>query len=139
MPVTLEQLYNHHRNGSTPPTLDGLVKSLKGMITSISKVYIVIDALDECSECNTLLDLIDEITKSKLNNLHMLLTSRKEEELNRHLRLISAEINLESSLVDDDITFHIHAVLHSDRAFSKWPEAQKLEIETSLTKSAHGM
>lgn len=140
MPGALDRLYTTHRNGMMQPTLNNLVKALKEMILEVfCSVYIIIDALDESSERVPLLNLIDEITGWNLDCLHILFTSRKEEELNRHLGRISVEVNLESSVVDADIAFHVHAVLQNDLAFSKWPEAQKLYIETSLTKGAHGM
>ncbi|EIM82246.1 uncharacterized protein STEHIDRAFT_160801 [Stereum hirsutum FP-91666 SS1] len=140
MPAALEWLYGIHRNGMEQPTLHNLVAALKEMIVNIAcSVYIVIDALDECSERNNLMALIEEITQWNLDNIHMLLTSRKEEDLNRLLMPLSAEVTLESSIVDRDIAFHIRAVLQNDRDFSKWQPPQKLEIETRVTSGAHGM
>lgn len=136
----MEQLYAIHRNGLERPTLPKLVTALHEMIMSLAcRVYIVIDALDECSERKNLVALIEQITKWNLGNLHILLTSRKEEYLNQFLLPLSAEVNLKSSMVDRDIAFHVRTVLQHDPEFSKWQQPQKLEIETSLTEGAHGM
>lgn len=141
MPTALERLYAIHRNGMERPNLRNLVAALEEMIMNITcRVYIVIDALDECSERKNLMTLIEQMTKWNLGNLHMLFTSRKEEDLNRVLLPLSVEVNLESSLhVHGDIAFHVRTVLQNDPDFSKWQPPQKLAIETRLTEGAHGV
>lgn len=140
MPAVLDRLYATHRNGILRPTLDSLVTALKEMIVDVfCSVYIVIDALDECSERETVMDLLEEITKWKLGGLHILLTSRKEEDLNVRLLPLSVEFSLQASLVDRDIAYHVRAALQHDQSLSKWKPEQKQDIETCLIQGAHSM
>lgn len=46
----IDALYKHHRDRNTHPILDNLTETLKLEIGMYSKVFIVVDALDEC-EC----------------------------------------------------------------------------------------
>ena len=46
----LSSLYQKHRGQGTRSSLGDFVKVLKPVITNYSKVYIVLDALDECPE-----------------------------------------------------------------------------------------
>jgi hypothetical protein len=46
---------------------------------------------------------------------------------------------MEKGLVDEDIRFHLRALLPKATKFKKWPEAVKKEIEDTLVKQANGM
>lgn len=47
IPADIKSLYERHRTRKTRPSLDGIVKVLHSAIQSYSRVYMVIDALDE--------------------------------------------------------------------------------------------
>lgn len=50
IPPPVLQLYTHHRNRATRPSLDEVFKVLQSALTQYSKVYIIVDALDEYPE-----------------------------------------------------------------------------------------
>ena len=69
-------LYHHHNMKQTRPTLDELSKLLQSEVRRISKVFIVIDALDECPEGNrTRESFLTEIRKLQ-PTIYLLVTSR---------------------------------------------------------------
>jgi len=83
----LSRLYLAHDNGAQKPSEDILMKCLKEMVTlpGHPPVYLIIDALDECPDSSGLptqreqvLDLLKDLVKLSLPNLHLCVTSRPE-------------------------------------------------------------
>jgi hypothetical protein len=48
LPGTVEELYNRHKTKRTRPSLDEISRSLQTVTTLYSRVFIIVDALDEC-------------------------------------------------------------------------------------------
>lgn len=74
----IRQVYEAYVQMQIHPTTDDYVDMLKSQIQSISKVYIIVDALDEClddSELNTLSNFLDACHQLP-ENVHILFTSR---------------------------------------------------------------
>ena len=114
------------------------------MIREFDETFVILDALDECKERQNLLEDIDEMVGWKMEKLHILVTSRRENDIKESLEpLINDEnvICIQSKLVTDDIRAYIHERLLTDRRLRRWqkkPEVQR-EIETTLTGKADGM
>jgi len=139
-PEVLENLYSRNRDGAWQPTTEALVAALRDIVYRFQHTYIVLDALDECSERGELLSLIEEIIDWKIETLHLLATSRKEQDIDDCLSSrVSNEIDIQSTLVDADIRVHVRDQLRKDRKLKKWPPDAQAEIETALVDAAHGM
>jgi len=139
-PEALENLYSRSQDGARQPTADALVATLRDIVCGFRHTYIAIDALDECSEREELLCLIEEIANWKIDTLHILATSRKEQDIEHCLSpIVSNQIDIQSTLVDADIRIYIRERLQSDRRLRKWSADAWLEIETALMDGAHGM
>jgi len=52
IPDSVEALYNHHRNKRTRPSCDEISEALHSVATMYSRVFIIVDALDECQKSN---------------------------------------------------------------------------------------
>ncbi|KAI9375946.1 nucleoside phosphorylase domain-containing protein [Aspergillus egyptiacus] len=77
IPVAVQKL---HARGIRPPTKD-LLECFESVIGSFSRVYLVIDALDECEE-TTRNNLLSQLLKTQsLHKLHILATSRHVPEI----------------------------------------------------------
>jgi hypothetical protein len=50
VPATVQQLYKSNLIDRRRPTVDGLKKALHTMLQLHSRVFFIIDALDECSK-----------------------------------------------------------------------------------------
>lgn len=114
------------------------------MIKETSSTFIIIDALDECpthgGERATLLEFLRSLASSQHANLHVLVTSRKESDI--EVKLMDSVTLPPLSFQEDtdiDIRTHVRAQLASDISMSKWPEPTKLEVEEVLTTKAKGM
>lgn len=113
------------------------------------EVWVVIDALDECStrkDSNTqgLIAWIKTMVSSNLDNLHLLVTSREEDDIRSGLKDLSGEgefIPIEGKGLEMDIKAYVEAkVTHSDelKRWRKMPEVQQ-NIKTKVLKKASGM
>lgn len=138
---SLRGIYKSCSDGQTKPTVQSLVTVLHKLLKSSRSLEIVIDAADECNERQNLLRLLEEIKKWKINGLHLLLTSRREKDIEDALSpLLSGRIPLEESAIESDIREFIHHEVHSDGSkLSKWPVDIRSDIETKLLEGADGM
>jgi hypothetical protein len=78
-PDALESLRKFYDGNAQPPD-DDLLDAIKETTKGFSKVYLVIDALDECPEEDNqrtyLLSMLKKLHSWTQANLHILLTSR---------------------------------------------------------------
>ncbi|KAI9706362.1 MAG: hypothetical protein M1836_003367 [Candelina mexicana] len=134
----LAQLY--FISSYVPPSILSLVKRKKlynaqvliaALIASLEPnqtYYIILDALDKSWEWGDLMEVISELADKRVNNLHLLMTSRKEQQLEEILNELATYINL-----------HVRNCLNVDRRLKKWPDSIRKEIEVALTEGAQGM
>jgi hypothetical protein len=52
LPHTVKALYKQHEGGRTPPAFDEILATLQSVAAMYSRVFIVVDALDECQVSN---------------------------------------------------------------------------------------
>jgi hypothetical protein len=147
---TLSQLYSDHSRGNRKPGIDVLKSCLTDMLGQQGQtpIYIIVDGLDECpnssgilSAREKILDLIEELVKLELPNLHLCVASRPEIDIRMVLEpLTSLQISLHDEVGQkDDIIAYIKYVVRSDRKMRRWKaEDQNLVIDT-LSKNADGM
>lgn len=114
------------------------------VVEELDHVFVVIDALDECPKNEgreQLLVVITDIHSRSLDNLHVMVTSRREPDIEEALLplLKTPAISLQGSQVDLDIRLHISSQLSTDPKLKKWPDETKAEIESALTSGANGM
>jgi hypothetical protein len=114
------------------------------MTQEFPQSYIVLDALDECTDRAELMIILERMAGWKLDESHVLVTSRKERDIEISLESIVDTQNiicLQSELVDMDISTYVRQRLSDDKSLSKWQRDPDIrhEIETALMKGAHGM
>ncbi|KAF2681187.1 hypothetical protein K458DRAFT_433717 [Lentithecium fluviatile CBS 122367] len=83
------------------------------------KVYIFLDALDECTQRSELLDVLEAVAGWQLQNLHLLMTSRKEQDIESSLKGYVDEGDtgcLQSDVVDKDIQRYVQQRLSDDKS-----------------------
>jgi len=144
IPTTLETLFSSCENGQRQPSLDGLLEVMHYMMQEFPESYIVLDALDECTDRTELMAILERIAGLKLEGSHILVTSRKERDIESSLETIVDTQNticLQSKLVDRDIRTYVHQRLSDDKSLSKWQKDPDVrhEIEMALVKGAQGM
>jgi hypothetical protein len=144
VPSHIKQVYERCSYGKLQASVDDLKEMLFCVIEALGHVFIVIDALDECpqnGDREQLLAVISDMKSRSLDNLHVLVTSRCEPDIEEALLplLTVSAIPLQGSQVDLDIKLHISSQLSADPKLKKWSKEVKAKIENSLTDKANGM
>ena len=144
VPQSLLSLYKSCANGERQPAYHSLVNTLHEMLAGFNRTYIVLDALDECEKWPFLLSLIEKLASWRDLNLHILVTSRKErdiEELIEPLTNFDTRICIQSSVVNRDIQAYIQVRLQTGPKFKRWRERPEvlIEVEEKLMEKADGM
>lgn len=127
--------------GFRKPNQNELVDALAEAIRQLSKVYVVIDALDECKDHEDSLRVIRTLKDldKRLPNLSMVVTGRPEPDLVGKLpEFVGHELAIEKNLVDGDIALYIQRRFESGY-MNVWPEDIKTVVEQGLLSKAKGM
>ncbi|KEZ43080.1 hypothetical protein SAPIO_CDS5165 [Scedosporium apiospermum] len=141
--------YLHNECNCRPPTNDKLKGCLKSLIQKYRRVFIAIDALDESprhTNRDEVLETLSDIRNWLIEDLHVLVTSRDEEDIRYALDFSDHACNMsayevipmQNESVDEDIAHYIHEKL------AKTPYLQKLrpfhtQIEEFLSSHSNGV
>jgi hypothetical protein len=144
IPLILETLHSSCENGQRQPSIYALLDALQGTIHQFPETYIVLDALDECTDRPELMNILESIAGWQLDELHLLVTSRKERDIESSLECLIEDSNiicLQSKFVDEDIRSYVHQRLAVDKNLKKWQKDSDIvyEIETALMEGSQGM
>src|SRR3984885_8309240 len=140
IPTTLAKLYQSCHDGKSQPSVQSLQSVLFTILETFNDIYIVLDALDECAERKDLLKWIKQMTSWKRNKLHLFTTSRPEEDIAKHLRLLDPDhVYIKQDLVTHDIEMYIDCILDGEDSFEQWGDKIKAIIKSTLLENAGGM
>jgi len=136
IPEEVRTQYDSHMLEKTQPDLAELSKRLGSTTSLFSKVYIVIDALDECDDTNKTRSLLLEQLQNLNTSVQLFLTSRPLEEL----RLDSVRFNVTAQ--EDDMRRYLRAQLRQESRLAKLcADNRGLEVEIldKIIAKADGM
>jgi hypothetical protein len=135
-----ERFYEKH-DGLYNPTWEELLSLLKELLKCFKQNYVVIDALDECDEYEQLFTKVITIIHGwQLSNVHLLMTSRREQHILVDMQeCATIEICLSAGLVGSDIISYIHAAIEADSKFQMWSYTVKEHVKEVLISGANGM
>ncbi|PVH91840.1 ankyrin [Periconia macrospinosa] len=144
IPASLDALFSSSESGQRQPPAHALMEALRSMVQGLPIVYVVLDALDECTQREELMEMLEAITGWQLPNLHFMVTSRRERDIEMSLESFIDErcrICLQSTLVDKDIKRYVRQRLSDDKRLRKWEKDASMmrQIETALMSGAKGM
>ena len=127
----VKSLYSHHFVRNTRPTPKEVIQALRSEIGTYSKVFIVVDALDECLEGNQR-DLITELG-SLSSNVNLLVTSRPLpliQQLFQQARCLNIYAN------DDDVRKYIKGRIPREHRLSRIVGTDRTLKESIVNKIA---
>ncbi|CAN9201723.1 unnamed protein product [Alternaria alternata] len=142
IPKGVDALFSSCENGQRKPSSHALLQVIKEAAQEFTHVYVVLDALDECTQRSELMDMLEAVAGWQLDNLRLLITSRKERDiessLEKHIRNEDAAC-LQRDVVDKDIQRYVQQRLHDDNDLARWNRdaAIRQEIEEALMRGAH--
>ena len=146
----LSNFYSEHTKDLRPPSDDALVVCLKDLLKlpGLPPVYLILDALDECpntpsitSPRSKVLNLLKDLIKSQIPNLHICVTSRPEADIKDVLDpLIFRCVSLhDESEQKRDIVKYIKSVINTHSMSRRWKVEHKELVVDVLTEKADGM
>lgn len=118
--------------------------TLRSVVDESENSFLIIDALDECVDKNgtrrEILTFLTELSDWNLPQLHILVTSRKELDIEKSLNFVekSSSICIQTHQ-QQDIEKYVKSVLKTDPDFAKWSFEVKQDIQDVLTKNSAGM
>lgn len=144
IPERIKKSYEHHAYGKQQAPLDELKKILVVVLEGLGDVFVILDALDECpkiGERELLLETIAEIVSQACDNLHILVTSRRERDIEDALLplLTLPPISIQGLGLAEDIKMYISWQLATDSRLKKWSICIKAEMQRRLEAGANGM
>ena len=144
IPRPLDSLFGSCEDGQRQPSVEALLDILRQVCDESPATFIVLEALDECTDRDELMTIINALAEWRLERLHILVTSRKERDIEASLESIvvkSNMISLRDSIVDQDIQRYVRHRLSVDKSLKKWQKDPEIcnEIEVALMNGARGM
>ena len=140
LPDLLQLAHSQSQSEQKQPTVNDMTTVLRQMLKSFSTTYILLDALDECTDREDFLHFIEVLMSWNISSLHMLATSRKENDIATSLDpLVTSQLCIQNELVDADIRVLVLERLSNDTKLKRWPVSVQKEIESTLMKGANGM
>ncbi|XP_014553175.1 hypothetical protein COCVIDRAFT_75541, partial [Bipolaris victoriae FI3] len=144
IPKGVDALFSACENGQRQPSLHALLELTLQVMRQFTHAYIVLDALDECTQRQELMCMLETVAAWQLENRHILMTSRKERDIESSLESYIKEedtICLQRDVVDSDIRRYVQQRLSDDKTLTKWNKdaAIRQEIEAALMQGACGM
>jgi hypothetical protein len=105
MPAGLDTLFALRDNKQGLPSIQTLLRVLRHMILEFPQVFILVEALDECTQRPELMEVLATMAEWQLQNLHLLMTSRGDQDIKGFLKDYVGQkdtIDLKSDIVDKD-------------------------------------
>jgi hypothetical protein len=146
----LDSLFSSYDDGRRQPSCESLCKVFLQMVNQAEEIYIVLDALDECCTrkgplSEGLLAWIQSLLDLQQSNIHLLVTSRPEHDIEQVLREVAQSdqdiVPLQSDLIKDDIRSYVHTRVRKGDGLKRWRKLPDVldEIERVLMEKAQGM
>jgi hypothetical protein len=135
----VKSLYEYHHDRRTRPTLNGIQQALQSEIGTFTKVFIIVDALDECSETDGTRATLVAALRSLATTVKLLVTSRDLASISRDFHEAK---RLEIHATNHDVRTYI------ERRISQVPRLaihvdgnsmMRKEIVKKVTANARGM
>jgi hypothetical protein len=136
---SITALYDNHVKRLTRPSLVEISSSVQREARHFSRVYLVVDAMDECSESDRTRDIFLRELQSLPSNFRLLVTSRYISDIERYFGQV-ARLNILAP--DDDVKRYIEAQIQGQPRLANYVRADAVLKETiisTITERTHGM
>ncbi|KAF8207260.1 ankyrin repeat-containing domain protein [Mycena galopus ATCC 62051] len=139
VPAATHELHGYHRKRGTNPALNDILQILHSITTEYSKIYFVVDALDEYPELkrDVLFEHLSKVVE--VASVNLLLTSRPHITLHPYFP-DAATLDIRAN--EDDLHQVVDEYIYKSRNLSKHirahPELQE-EIRTKIVNESNGM
>lgn len=153
---TLFRIFSEHGKVARKPSDETLDETLTKFLTTMvshpslvqAPIYLIVDALDECPDDSgfpttrkEVLNLIENLVRLRLPNLHTCVTSRLESDIQITLKpLASRQVILHAQNGQKkDLMNYVHSIVYSDNEMKRWGDEDKKFVVDTLSERAEGM
>jgi Cdc6-like AAA superfamily ATPase len=127
-------LYERFGHGSKRPLQEDVLDALRSEIASYTKVFILVDALDECLVTS---ELVSELFRLQEHaNINLIATSRPIPEIQN---LFRGKEWIEIHASDEDVRTYLDAQMRNTPKFAKFEQPLQAEVKTKIVQSVQGM
>lgn len=138
LPSCITTLYEQHHGKGIRPSLEAVSSVLKSVISTYSRTFIAIDALDECPNINDfrmrfLAEILTLRSKSKVN---IFATTRPNTEIAKQFE---GSTSMEILARGEDVRKYLDDHMHRLPNFVCKDANLKSEVETTIMNSVQGM
>ncbi|KAK6337160.1 hypothetical protein TWF718_009944 [Orbilia javanica] len=140
LPKDIERLYDRHNSKRTRPSLDDIAQTLKSVATLYSRVFVIIDALDECQSLESSSNgqrsrFLSEIFRLHVEcGINIFATSRPIPEITDIFRDCT---KLEIFAHEDDVRNYLNGQI--SRSGKTVLQKHREDIVTTVTEGVRGM
>ena len=136
LPDIVRHFYNRHKNKRTRPLLEEIIQALMSVTVMYSRVFIVVDGLDECQNSdNCLAGFLSQLANLQAQcSINIFATSRFIPQI---LRAFQSSTMLEIRAHDQDIWIYLNARI--SQLQHTFLASHVEEIHNNITKAADGM
>jgi hypothetical protein len=135
----INQTYNVHHNRGSHPTIQQISAMLHAEISKFSKVFIIIDALDEMGDDQGETRMLATELQNLPKNVFVMITARP-------IPAIEAEfptaIQMQISATDEDVESYVTSRISKEHLLKKYITADPslaADITAKVVKNVHGM
>jgi len=126
--------------GLQEPSLDDLLGVLLFELANFESMVLAVDALDECPEHERSLFFKQLLRYPLPKGLRVVITSRKEPDIESALKDTASHIiSIQSSVIDADVRIHVHNAISGDPTLRKWKPDIRQEILDGIVHGSQGM
>jgi hypothetical protein len=138
LPASVKDLYDRHKTKRTRPSVDEISRSIQSVVIAYSRVFIIIDALDECqvsNGCRTTF-LSEIFTLQAKNRANILATSRFIPEI---AEKFNGSLRIDIRASNQDVQKYLDGhMLQLPGCVLRSSDLQK-EIKAAIIKAVDGM
>jgi hypothetical protein len=135
VPTVVYQAFEHGEELALP----AMMTALSELCGRFTKVYLLVDALDESLQRPNLLQVVGQLNTDRFKSLKILTTSREESDIKLAMNKIAKSVSLSNPYIDEDIATYVRSQLAENSRLRAYPPEIKHEIEIALVKGARGM
>ncbi|KAI0157927.1 ankyrin repeat-containing domain protein [Hypoxylon sp. FL1284] len=136
LPLLLEKLYEDHKTKRTRPSLDKLQQALQSVACLYSKVFILVDALDECQPSYRSSFLAEIFALQASSSVNIFATSRHIPDISKRF---AGTMSLEIRARETDVERYLEENMGQLTAFDDWNEQLRDEITAGISDVVDGM
>ncbi|KAK2593679.1 hypothetical protein QQS21_008622 [Conoideocrella luteorostrata] len=138
LPESVKVLYNQHETGQTRPSLDEIIGLLQSVAAMYSRVFVIVDALDECQASGNcrkkfLTELFD---LQKRHGTNIFATSRFIPDI---MEQFKARVSLEIRASTNDVTRYLECHIKELPSVVQKDQQLQDEITTGISEVVDGM